>query len=97
MTDDYEHWAYKSLHSACMPLGRAVGIKEHKFSPPKVTKILTQVASFPLGSALSKSCGPRSILLGDAAHRCHPMAGQGANMGYRDVEILLGRFYCIIN
>ena len=41
------------------------------------------------GSATSDSIGPRFALLGDAAHRVHPMAGQGANMGYRDIEVLL--------
>lgn len=46
--------------------------------------------SFPLNrqSALHY-VKDRTILLGDAAHTIHPMAGQGVNLGFRDVKKLL--------
>ncbi|MDF5722416.1 MAG: FAD-dependent hydroxylase [Rhizonema sp. PD37] len=33
-------------------------------------------------------CLPRLVLLGDAAHCCHPVGGQGLNMGIRDAAAL---------
>lgn len=43
----------------------------------------------PLGFAMARSfIGPRFALVGDAAHVIHPIAGQGLNMGLRDVAAL---------
>lgn len=45
--------------------------------------------TYPLGLTLAQRfVAPRTVLLGDAAHGMHPIAGQGLNAGMRDVAAL---------
>jgi 2-octaprenyl-6-methoxyphenol hydroxylase len=46
-------------------------------------------AAYPLGLSLARRfVKPRFALAGDAAHSIHPIAGQGLNLGFKDVAAL---------
>jgi 2-octaprenyl-6-methoxyphenol hydroxylase len=52
-------------------------------------KVLDKPRAFPLGYFVARSfIGERLALVGDAAHVIHPIAGQGLNMGLKDIAAL---------
>jgi 2-octaprenyl-6-methoxyphenol hydroxylase len=52
-------------------------------------RLLDRPRAFPLGLTIARDfVRPRLALTGDAAHSIHPIAGQGLNLGYRDVAAL---------
>jgi 2-octaprenyl-6-methoxyphenol hydroxylase len=76
---------YKTL-----PLDEAAGIIEEVMgsSLGKVT-VEEKLQSFPLTLRLARAfVAPRLALIGDAAHVVHPVAGQGLNLGLKDVAAL---------
>jgi 2-octaprenyl-6-methoxyphenol hydroxylase len=62
---------------------------------PRVGKFLGEIDlvggrhSYPLALTLAQDfAAPRTALVGDAAHGIHPIAGQGLNLGFKDIAAL---------
>jgi len=57
-------------------------------------KLAASRCAWPLAlGRAERLCGPGWVLVGDAAHQVHPLAGQGLNLGLADV-VTLARVLC---
>jgi 2-polyprenyl-6-methoxyphenol hydroxylase-like FAD-dependent oxidoreductase len=52
-------------------------------------RLASEIAAWPLAIAhADRTFGPGWIVIGDAAHQVHPLAGQGLNLGLADAAAL---------
>jgi 2-octaprenyl-6-methoxyphenol hydroxylase len=65
-------------------------VPDHYTNVKRITPSWSYALAFSLPTGYVK---PRFALAGDAAHVVHPLAGQGLNLGFRDVKSLLSIFF----
>jgi 2-octaprenyl-6-methoxyphenol hydroxylase len=75
---------------AALPPTQFIAEMSHRYgNQASDLTLLSDPLVFPVRLVQSQTyCKPRLALVGDAAHCCHPVGGQGLNMGIRDAAAL---------
>jgi len=67
-------------------LDRLAGVLPDRLQPDR---LIDQPRAFPVELLLARRLHRRgTLLVGESAHRCHPVGGQGLNLCWRDVAVL---------
>lgn len=84
-------WMVKGVQRMLPSLGGEMDLRGRWVEPPDCTSVVGERGMFPLSVGHAPRYvieERRTVLVGDAAHCVHPLAGQGVNMGFADVELL---------